>query len=139
MTPIQIKIAEHTRARRDAYVQHTVAATTLQPAPEGATALGQRDIEQMIDGFLALLNEALTSDSRDIRTFFLETVIPGLIQSGSPAPGIIGGVVGFAVFISGDALTAAAPEDRAAVSQWFAQFWSDYVTDMVRVSMEASK
>lgn len=139
MSSIQPKIAAHVRSRRDAYVQHTLAATALQPAPAGATPLGQRDIEQMIDGFLALLNEALTTDSRDIRTFFLETVIPGLIQSGTPAPGIIGGVVGFAVFVSGDAAEGVGPEDRPAVSQWFSQFWSEYVTDMVRVSTEASK
>src|SRR5687768_5389329 len=88
MSSIQHTIAEHARSRRDAYVQHTLAASTRQPAPEGAMQLGQRDVEQMIDGFLALLHEALTTDSRDIRTFFLETVIPGLIQSGAAAPGV---------------------------------------------------
>ncbi len=135
-TPVRQKIAELGRSRRDVYVAHTLG-NVGGPVPAGATEIGRRDIEQMIDGFLALLTEALTTDSRDVRTFFLETVIPGLVSSGTPAPALIGGVVEFAIFISADIANNLPDEERAEASTWFAKFFNEYVTDMVRVATEA--
>lgn len=136
-TPLHLEIAALARSRRDVYVEHTVRSAS-GPVPDGAATMGRRDLEQMIDGFLALLTEALTSDSRDVRTFFLETVVPGLIRSGTPAPPVIGGVVEFAIFISADIGSILPPEKRADASAWFAKFFNEYIADMVRVAMEAS-
>lgn len=143
--PLRQKVAAIVRERRDALVQRSMATTIAVPVPEGQAeptvmpSVSQRDVEQMIDAFIALLVEALETDSREVRTFFLGTVIPGLVSAGAPASSLLGGAVEFAILTSVDVAAELPKEERKPAQLWFARFFNAYLTEMVQVAEEASK
>lgn len=138
-SPVRKKIAGYARTRRDAYVQATLDVVAMGPPQPGAPPLGRRDVEQMIDGFLAMLTEALDGEAREVRTFFLETLIPSLVGSGTPLDGIVGGVVELAIIVSIDVAEWLPPEERAEARSWLARFFNEYVAELIRVAQGASK
>ena len=47
------------------------------------------DMEQMLDGAVVLLNEALVGTEVGVRTRFLEHILPGIMLGGTPADGLM--------------------------------------------------
>jgi hypothetical protein len=137
-TELHRALAAYIPSRRDAYVDAAFISIPSEPVP-GTPVLARTDMEQMIDGFISLLHEALVGESKDVRTFYLETLIPSLVHAGSSVAEIVSGVVEFAVIVSIDLVQSREPHERAEAQAWLARFWNEYIGEMVRVGEEAAK
>jgi hypothetical protein len=88
-------------------------------------------MEQIISGLLAALGEALEERTREQLTFFVETVIPGLIQNGESLSTIVHGTLVFLTCVTADVSLCLEPEHRDEVIPWLANFWGEYVSALV--------
>ncbi|WP_394837310.1 hypothetical protein LVJ94_10425 [Pendulispora rubella] len=85
---------------------------------------------QMTDGLLKLLVEGLEDRGADVRALYIDTLIPALVASGVPMRGIVGGAVHLGFIISHDVARHLPPEEREMASEWFANFYADYITEL---------
>jgi hypothetical protein len=125
-------VSDFLRSRKDRHVAFAAAAVASNPG-QGQGAFSDAELGQMVDGFVAVIAEGLEGKSRETREFFMETVIPGLIASGSPAPTIIHTVMGWTVRLIADLQAGYEGPDRAEVVDWLAGFFGAYVADIARV------
>jgi hypothetical protein len=136
MDPLRRQIVEILRARRDHYVR-LVEALLAEGSGGGEAVHRRAEANQMVDGVLALLTEALDGGGSDVRAFYLETMIPSLVASGRTPAAVIAGAVRFSVVMIADASGQMPAESREAAVQWFARFYGDYVADLASVAFGA--
>ncbi len=120
------------RERRDELASQLIEQMHATPAAPGAVTISDDDVRQMIYGFVSMIVEALETDSSETRTFYLETVIPGLKAAGTPLALFVGGSTAFLVRFACALAGALAPEHRAAGVEWIAQFFGDYLGDVTK-------
>ena len=138
-TPVRQKLAAHLRTRRDAYVK--LAFDEVRPSADpNVPGLTLRDVEQMIDGFIALVVEGLVGESREVRELYLDTVIPGLVAGGHTTTArLAADVAQFGISVSLDAVGALPESDRAEGGRWIAKFFHEYIHDLIVVGEEVSQ
>jgi hypothetical protein len=127
------QLAKVLRGQRNRYIAAIEAMEGSQPS-----AYGAQDFAQMIDGFLALLEEALTSTSSDVRTLYLETAIPSLLKTGTNPFALLTGTVGFAVVLSVNAVAGMPEGQREQAQRWLSAFFSDWMGELLRAAGVAS-
>jgi hypothetical protein len=136
MEPLHRQIVEALRARRGHYVR-VVVAMIAEGAGGGGATHGEAEADQMVAGILSLLTEALEGGGGDVRAFYLETLIPSLVASGSPPAAVISGAVRFSMLLAADASGHLPAESREAAMQWFARFYGDYLAELAGVAFGA--
>lgn len=116
------------------------AAWKYSNSPRGpfAGTVSQEDGMQMGTGFIAALKEALSGDSEEIRSAYLETLTPAFIVRGDS---VFNAVYWNAGFMS--ALTAVLlpelPDDVAPdAADWLAHWAGRFVADVARVAQQAA-
>jgi ABC-type amino acid transport system permease subunit len=129
-------LSEFLNSRGERYVEFASAAVAANPA-QGSGAFTSRDLAQMVDGFLAVMNESLVGTRRDTRTFYLETVIPGLVAAGSSMPAVVHTVVGWTVYVIADFSAHHSGPVATAAIVWLSQFFAGYLADIARVGAGA--
>jgi hypothetical protein len=131
MQPFAVELVELLRAHREAYIEITRIATTSNPGRLQAE-LTDQDRKQIVDGFLAVLTEALEDRGSDTRNFFLSTVIPGLVNSGEDISMIIQQTVSWSLHVTADVGRCLSDENRQEGVAWIAQFLATYTGDVAR-------
>jgi hypothetical protein len=130
---------ERLRALLPAHRATAIAAASI-PRPSAPTgAAGSDDVVQMVDGFLGLLDEELTPGPKERRAFFLETVIPSLVQTGLDPWALLQGSIYFSIVLCHGLASAAAPADHDAAVARLGHFFAGYLEDMGRIAMKAAR
>jgi len=122
------------QSRRTELVDLATLAVSRTP---GLKAYTRVDMEQIISGLLAAIVEALEESSREQLTFFVETVIPGLIQNGESLSTIVHGTLVFITCVTADVSLSLQPEHRDEVIPWLANFWGEYASALVASGFRA--
>ena len=84
------------------------------------------DLEQMVAGFVAILSEAALGSGSDTFTFFVDTVVPGMIASGDPLPTVMHGGMMFSNLLIGEVGRHIADDHYEETSRWLAAFIAHY-------------
>lgn len=95
------------------------------------------DLRQMVDGFLGILDEELSGTRSERRTFFVETVIPSLVEKGVDPWGVVAGSTYFSVVVACELVGRVSVEERVAATTRLGNFFAGYVTQLGRVGVEA--
>jgi len=111
----------------------------LEAAPRARTVTradvaDDKALAQMVDGFLAVLEEDLSGKPPDKRVFFLDTVIPSLVDAGVDPHATTEGSIYFAV-IAAIGLIEACPADvRRDARIRVGRFMASYTADIARIA-----
>lgn len=93
---------------------------------------------QMVDGVLAVFVEGLEGQGTEIRSFYLETLIPSLLENdGDKAKDLVGQTVRFVMLMAYDAIEQVPAESRDAAMQRLVRFSSDYLAEVANVALGA--
>ena len=96
------------------------------------------ELEQLNNGFVRILLEAVRNEEPKARSVFIDHAIPSFVRAGETALGIVHFTVSYLVLF-GSALAASVPsEQRADVLAWFSEFSGGYVTEVFQAALEAS-
>jgi hypothetical protein len=129
MDSLNERILAVLRARRDEYVR--LVEILIAEGPKSTTdTYGPAEAAQMIDGLISLLTEALVGEGTEVRSFFLQTLIPSMASQDGDPIGIVAGAVQHAILMVSDAVQHVADDDREAATRWFANFFGGYVADI---------
>lgn len=128
MRPFARELLNAIEQRRAELIQ-TLGFTHSNPEP-GARVYEHADIEQMVNGFLALLVEALEERPPEVRTFFLQTAMPALRDSGTTLHTMMRGSVQALMIMSITLTQHVSPEVRDEARGWLSSFTGAYVAEM---------
>jgi hypothetical protein len=96
------------------------------------------ELEQLNNGFVRILLEAVRNEEPKARSVFMDHAIPSFVLAGETALGIVHFTVSYLVLF-GSALAATVPsEQRADVLAWFSEFSGGYVTEIYQAALGAS-
>ena len=129
MEPLKTRIATLLQERREHYIQVCEHLIAMAP-PETVRDHTADAARQMTDGLLHLHIEALEERGRDVRSMYIDTLIPPLIANGATMRGIVGGAVHLCFIISTDVTRHLPPESQDAANEWFASFYANYITEL---------
>lgn len=107
------------------------AALVSARARGGATPFAQRDIEQLMRGFGAVMVEALEGASTADRALFVDTAVGGLMASGRDVGSLLAGVAAFGVTIAHALLPRVDAQHRDAAAAWLSRFFHEYAQCIV--------
>jgi hypothetical protein len=118
-------------ARRDA---------DLDPASR-IDEFDEKDLEQFLNAYEALLREALTDGGRQTRDLILETALPPILELGQTVPDMVRSNVISSVMLTHRLLPLVADERRDEAARCLAAFLSDYHHDVIErvVALEAER
>jgi len=94
---------------------------------------------QMSDGHVTVVVEALEERGDEMRTTYMETLIPSVVAAGVSLRGVVGGSVEFSQLIAADVVSRLPEEDRTAATEWFADFYAGFVTQVADIATRARK
>lgn len=139
MKPSAILMREIFQSKRDRWVQAAMLAMTqnVQAIPEAQAPVNETDLNQMVDGFLSLLVEALEERPPETMNFYLETVIPGLVAMGGAFHGIVHTVVGWMTYVVVEVVAVLPAEHKEEATAWLSRFFAGYVAEIARIGSEA--
>jgi hypothetical protein len=133
----QPMISAALRARRDELVDFCMDLTRINvDAPAESMDVSRRDIEQMIDGYIAVICEGAEERAPTTREFFLATVIPGLYAGGMSVAQLERGVVAWDVYAAAIVVQDLPAEHRSAAAKWFAMFFGTWNRDIILRGVE---
>lgn len=127
-----LALLERERGAIFALAERVVAQSRL------AGSLTSSDLEQLLHGFERLLVEALEQRGREVRSIFIETAVPAVVAQGQTPPELASAATAFGVMLSTHLVLQLPEDQRAAGLLWFADFFGDYVGDLVAAALEAS-
>jgi hypothetical protein len=133
MTPSQAAMLELLETQRTTFTDDLKRLATEDPAPPGLRPTTPEELEQMANGFFAMLAEGLQGTSSEIRTFYLETLLPSLRDSGVKAKPMIGGSARVILQLTGSLVAAVPAGERANATAFLARFLGDYLGDIADV------
>jgi hypothetical protein len=85
-----------------------------------------------------VLVEALEGRRPETRTFFLETVIPGLLQSGMELGAVVHTTATWSMLVLDHVTPLLPPEVRGEAARWLAVFLGAWTADIARVGSRAT-
>lgn len=130
----QRKLVNELRHRRERLIEGLRVAMS-DDDPEFGKGLGREDFAQLTEGMLSVIDEGLQGRSAERRTFFVETVVPGLMARGA-TPGEVETVMrrwtgGMAGAVTEDLEPAT---DQRQAMAWMDAFFSGLVDEMRNVA-----
>ena len=123
----RLQLARFLQANIEKYTDALVRAVALTQARD----YRREDLHQIIVGYVAILCESLTEDTRDKRSFYLETVIPGLVMNGETLPKLVYGSSSVSFIISGDILRNFKTDAPEPLADWVADYFASFLRDMM--------
>lgn len=141
---IQEKVREEiARAFRELRPQ--MIENARRDAPLDPTSLipdfSDADLEQLVNAYEALFNEALAGSGRHTRELIFDTALPPLVESGQTAGRMVRSNVVWAIMLTHRLLPLIAPEHRDEAARWLAAFHGDYAHDLLErvMALEAER
>ena len=118
-------------ARRDA---------PLDPASR-IDQFSDADLEQFVNAYEALFNEALAGSGRETRELIFETALPPLLELGQTAADMLRSNVISAVMMTHRLLPLVPSEQRDDAARWLASFFSTYACELAErvTALEAER
>ena len=95
------------------------------------------DMEQMLDGAVVLLKEALLGADVTVRTRFLEHILPGMMLGGAPADGLMHMSYAWSAFLTTEIDRHIGADYRDATRTWLTDFLGGWLTAMAKIAAEA--
>ncbi len=97
--------------------------------------LSRDDLVQMMEGFVSVITEALQGRSTEVRTFYVETVVPGMIRKGIAQASLIPTIKAWTERVQ-EVLRAELKDapDRTDAVQWMTSFFKDFMSDVERAA-----
>lgn len=128
-------VAEFLGSRLDPYTDFAVKAVAQNPEQQGKFERG--DLEQMVTGFVQVTLDTLADRPSEARAFYLDTVIPGLVEGGSDVGAIVKTVTGWIVLVTDDFQRHYANEDKDAAVELLSDVLSTWNADLARAAVHA--
>lgn len=95
------------------------------------------ELRQLLNGFRAVLTEALEEREPETDTFFMETAVPGMAAEGQTTESLVQASAAFGVMLS-MRLVAEVPADQQDEARaWLARFFGEYVQRVLRAARQA--
>ncbi|MGA9523960.1 MAG: hypothetical protein WBV82_21040 [Myxococcaceae bacterium] len=129
----QRRLATQARSKRERFIDCMQQAIKSQGIDHNP--LSRDDLAQMMEGFVSVISEALQGRSTEVRTFYVETVVPGLIRKGIPMDSLVPTIKAWTEGVQEvlrDELKEA--PDRSGAMQWMSSFFKDYMSDVERAT-----
>jgi hypothetical protein len=124
------------RDRRDVYVRLMAAQIADEAGGEGGAEIEQV-AGQMADGLVALFVEGLEGQGTEVRTFYLATLIPSILERGGAPEDVLGSAVRYIMLMVHDVVEQLPAGGRDAAMQWFAKFSGRYMAELASVAVGA--
>ena len=109
-----------------------VQAQMAPPVP-GMRAMGPDEIRQMVAGFFMLVREALGDGPTMVRNMYLNEVLPGLRDAGTPLGTMMGGSARFFFHTLLELVPRVSEANRAEARNWLVEFFSAFLGDAADV------
>lgn len=114
----------------------TVVASTPSM---GAGLYSRAELKQLLNGFCALLKEALEEQGSKTYELFITTAVPGMVADGQTTGSLVEASASFGTLISMDLVAAVPDEHREPAAAWLARFFGRYVADVYRAANDAAE
>ena len=102
----------------------------LDPASR-ASEFSDEDLEQIVNAYEALFNEALEGSGRETRELIFETALPPIVEMGQTATDFMRSNVISAVMMTHRLLPLIEPDQRDRAARWLAVFHSSYACELL--------
>jgi hypothetical protein len=133
----QRHLATQVRNRKERFIEFMQEAVASIGGPK-AVNLTRDDLNQVIEGFTSVVTEALQGRSNEIRTFWVETVVPGMVRKGIAPNNIVQAmktwVKSVQEMLQND---LGAIPDRKEAAQWMGSFFNEFISDVERSARTA--
>lgn len=93
------------------------------------------DLQQMFEGFGAMIFEPLVSNSSDIRDTFMNSVIPGILSQGQSLSGFVGQITMNAIIVYNDIVPRASEANRARIGRFLTNSYVKFNSDNVNIGL----
>ena len=121
---------------RDGWMRAGERAVAASPEL-AAASLGDDDLNQLLNGFEALMLEALEERGDETRRLFLETAVPALVAGGQTPASLVHGAAAFSVLLATEIVPLVSEEHRGETAGWLAGFLGAYCRDLVEAATVA--
>jgi hypothetical protein len=129
----QRRLATQSRSKRERFIDCMQQAMTAQGIQRNP--LSRDDLTQMMEGFVSVITEALQGRSTEVRTFYVETVVPGMMRKGIDSPSLVetmrAWTDGVQEILRDELKTA---PDRSDAMQWMTAFFREFMSDVDRAA-----
>jgi hypothetical protein len=98
----------------------------------------RRDLEQLVDGFIGVVTEALEGRPPVKRGVYFDTVTPGLVESGREFGGLVHTTAIWAFLALEHLAPRLPPEGREEALEWLRVFLGGWLADLARSGAKAS-
>ncbi len=136
MQPFARNLIDVVTDRQDALL--SAVETVVAATPSMGGRYSREELKQLLNGFSALLKEALEDRGSETYDFFIETAVPGMVADGQPTESLLQASASFGTLISTDLSGALPREHREAAATWLAMFFGRYVADVYIAARRAA-
>jgi hypothetical protein len=112
-------------ARRDVFIE--LAEKSFRPINKASQTSSQQGTEYWIDGFIALLMEALQSNETTYQKFYLERLVSDMTLIGVHPQLLLQLSVAWSVLVSNEIVQVTPITHRADAVRWFSTFFAGYI------------
>lgn len=102
----------------------------LDPASR-VSEFSDADLEQMVNAYEALFNEALEGSGRETRELIFDTALPPIVEMGQTSSDFVRSNVISAVMMAHRLLPLISEERRHDAARWLAAFHSSYACELL--------
>ncbi len=129
----QRRLATQARSKRERFIDCMQQAMTAQGTERNP--LSRDDLSQMMEGFTSVITEALQGRSTEVRTFYVETVVPGMARKGLAPTTLIQTMRAWTEGVQ-EVLRSelSAAPDRSEGIQWMSAFFKEFMADVERAT-----
>lgn len=129
MEPFARILADAVTARPPTLLAAAERVVAMTPSM-GPERYSREQLEQLLNGFSALLEEALEEAGSDTYELFIETAIPAVVADGQTTRSLVHASAAFGTLLSMHLVDAVPPEHREAARSWLSMFFGRYVSDV---------
>lgn len=133
-TAVTVELARAFRENHDLLLATARTAMAENPdAPEGVT---ETDLEQLINGFQAVVLEDLEQTAARVRDVFIDDVVSVSVALGQSPGQLARSAAIYGVLLSHVLVERIEPDARDAALRWLARFWGAWSHDVVQRALE---
>lgn len=139
MTEDRSALIAFLRSRRAEHIRYTrllIASAAPQAGAAGGREITDDELDQMFDGFLRVLDEALEGERTDVFDFYTSVVFPGLVAAGNPIEDLVSSVMSWLVLMVADIEAHFEARDPQALRVALAAFVGRYCRRMIESGRE---
>ena len=128
---IELILSELVWSRRDGLIE--LAQKSFRPIERTLQATTQQTTENWIDGFIALLMEALQSNNTTYRRFYLERLVSDMTLIGVHPELLLQLSVAWSILVSNEIVQITPNPHQPEAVRWFSTFFAGYIGAMSNI------